>query len=105
MGLRCDAIARELAVRGECRMRVAGHVGLGHDHDVPFRRVVDDSRELLLGVEASRTPIDLVQTTDLREQRPALDLDTPALVVREVQVQGVDLEHRDLVDEPLDLRD
>ena len=82
---------------------VPRHVDLGHDRDVARLRVGDDVRVLLLRVEPAVAAADLRLSADRREVRPRLDLDAPALVVGEVQMQPIDLVQRVQVDEPFDV--
>ena len=85
---------------------MARHVDLGHDRDEPARRVRDDLAVVVLRVvsrPAPSTPVPRPPTSVSAGQ--PVDLDAPALVVGEVQVQVVDLEQRDVVDVALDLVD
>jgi hypothetical protein len=84
---------------------VTGHVDLGHDRDVPGGRVPDQVPVVGLGQVAGTGAVDAGagSAADRGQPRPAVDLDPPALVVRQVQVQMIDLEPADLVDVRLDL--
>ncbi len=79
------------------------HVDLGNDRDEPLGRVGDESRVVVLRVEAARAAADLGRAAELRELRPRVDLDAPPLVVGQVQMQVVELEQRELVEVVLDL--
>ena len=103
--LRLVARGRELRIRDQRRVHVAGQVDLGHDDDTALRRVLDDRRVVALRVRAARPAADRGRAADLRQPRPRLDLDPPALVVGEVQVQPVEAEARDHVDEALHVLD
>src|SRR5690606_19568282 len=99
------------------RLHVAGHVELGHHHDVAFAGVGDDVADLVLGVPAAvraglagigvgaglagRDPA----AADLHQLRVLRDLDPPALVVGQVPVQYVELVPGHRVDQLLDLVD
>ena len=90
--------ATQLRIRLERGVDVGRHVDLRHDHDVPVLRIAHEVRELVLRVVAAGTAAHLAEATDLRQLGPRLDLDAPALVVGEVQVQHVDLVEREHVD-------
>ena len=100
---RRDAVAVQLRVRRQRGVDVSWHVDLGHDGDVPRSRVRHDVLVLLLRVVAARVTVDRGAAAEGGQTRPALDLDAPALVVGQVQVQCVDLVLGDLVDVQLDL--
>ena len=78
-----------------------GHVDLGHDRDEPARRVGDDVRELRLREVSARTATDLRAAADGGEVRSRRDLDAPPLIVREMQVQSIQLVQREQIDVPL----
>ncbi len=61
------------------------------------------SRYCCLGVVPAGPAADLRRAAVGGQARPALDLDPPALVVGQVQVQRIDLVHHDLVDVALHL--
>jgi hypothetical protein len=103
----------ELPVRGYRRLRVAGAVDFGHDGDEPRGGVRHDLSDVLLRVVAAVPhPVVLAgglpgvsdqgggpPRSDLDQPRVALNLQPPALVVGEVQVQDVELVQREQVDE------
>ena len=93
--LRRRAVAAQIRVRDERRVAVPRHVDLGHDRDVARPRVRDDVGVLLLRVEAAAPAADLRLSADRREVRPRLDLDAPALIVGEMQMQAIDLVQRE----------
>ena len=95
------AVAVQLGVRRQRGVGVAGHVDLGHDGDVAVGCVLDELRERLLRVEAASGAAHGRAAAVFRQVRPGLDLDAPALIVGEMQVQAIDLVHRDQVDVPL----
>ena len=102
---RRDPVAGQFRVRHLGGVDVSGHVDLGHDRHVLRGRVPDQVLVLGLGEVTAALAVDAGarRAADRGEPRPAVDLDAPALVVGEVQVQVVDLEGADLVDVPLDL--
>ena len=105
----------EFGVGVDGGLGVAGHVDLRDHRDVPLGGVGDDLADVVLGEEAAvRAPVehrwparaDLALGPPgalLGQLRVAADLDPPALVVGQVQVQHVELVHREEVDEPEDL--
>ena len=74
------------------------HVDLRDNRDEPILRVLHEVGIFLLRVVTSRAAADLGAPAVLREVRPAGDLDPPALVVGEVQVEAVHLVERQQVD-------
>ena len=92
---------------------VARHLDFRDDGHEPFLRVGDDVADLVLGVKAAVAPSVAVEllapVTDVRlvpvcrdlgKARVRIDLDPPALVLRQVPVKAVDLvsgEHVDVV--------
>ena len=90
---------RELRVRDERRVHVPGEVDLRHDHDAVRVGVGDEVAKLPLRVEAAAPAANRGRSADRGEPRPRLDLDPPALVVGEVQVQTVEAVRRDQVDD------
>ena len=104
-GVGAHPVARQLAVRGERGVHVAGHVDLRHDLDEPLGGVRDDAPVVALRVVAARTASDGARRADARQPRPRADRDPPALVVGQVQVQPVQLVEREQVDQSLDLGD
>ena len=99
------AVAGQLRVGGERRIGMAGQIDLRHDGHVPARRVGDDLAVVVLRVVATASAVCLGQAAVLSQARPALDLDAPALVVGEVQVQDVELEQGHVVDVALHVVD
>jgi len=101
------ARAGELGVGGQGRRGVAGHLDLGHDGDMARRGVSDDLADLVLGVEPAvgrglagllglaGVPVLVLPVDppgpDLGQPGIFLDLDAPALVVRQVPMEGVQL--------------
>src|SRR5690606_876911 len=75
------------------------------DGDVPLGGVGDDVAVVVLGEVTAAHTVDTGarSTAHGGEFGPAFDLDAPALVVRQVDVQVVDLVARDFVDVGLDL--
>jgi hypothetical protein len=100
-----DPVAGEFRVGDLGGVHVPRHVDLGHDGDEARGGVPDQVAILRLGEEAAADAVHAGagRGPDRGEPRPAVDLDAPALVVGEMQVQVVDLEAADLVDVPLDL--
>lgn len=98
-----DVGVAQLRVRGDRGLRVPGDVDLGDDRDVPLGGVRDDLADVVLGVETAvrllvperGRPVAPLRTgapgADLGEPGVALDLDAPALVVGEVEVEDVEL--------------
>jgi hypothetical protein len=82
---------------------MARHVDLGYDGDVPAPRVRDELSVLTLRVVAARPTADGGLPAVRRQARPSLDLKAPSLVIREVQVEAVQLVPRHRVDEMLDV--
>ncbi len=95
--------------RDEC-LRMAGQVDLGNDRDAAVGGVAHQRAQFGLGVEAAdarrrRRPTragPLSPRADLGQLGKALDLEAPALVVGEVQVERVELHRRHLVDDPVE---
>ena len=99
----------ELRIGGDERIGVAGQVDLRHDGDAAHAGIGDQLLQLRLGVEAA----DAILFGRLRATRPGrqapaadagelgvfLDLDAPALIVRQMEVQRVELYARHLVDD------
>ncbi len=87
----------ELGIRGDGGLRVAGHFHFRDHLDVAFGRVRHDVADLRLGVEAAvfrrfrlRGGGGRAAASYAREARVFADFDAPALVVREVPVEGVE---------------
>src|SRR5690606_27568043 len=89
VGGRGLARRRELTARVERRVDVAGDVHLGDDGDPARRRVGHDPGQVLGRVPATTVAVDGGPPRDLGELGPGGDLDPPALVVGQVQVQDV----------------
>src|SRR5690606_17674330 len=102
---RGDAVAVQFRVRGQRGVGVSRHVDLRDDGDVPLGGVGDDVAVVVLGEVTAAHTVDTGarSTAHGGEFGPAFDLDAPALVVRQVDVQVVDLVARDFVDVGLDL--
>ena len=97
--------ARVLGI-GLARSRsVAGHVDFRDDLDMALRRVLDNFANLLLRVVLRRGVYVRVRApaAHAREIRVGLDLYPPALRVRQVPVEAVELEPGHLVEQPFDL--
>ena len=99
----------------DSRLRVAGHVYLGHDGDVAIGRVAHDIAHLVLRVEttvADRLSCFRVDAGRTRRNAPSADLgqawifpdlQSPALVVGQVPLQDIELVQGHCIDEQLDL--
>ena len=98
---RRDTIAGELGIRRQGRVAVARHLDLWDHHHEPVARVGDDLGVVGLRVEAAGAAADGGAPAVARQVGPRRDVDPPALVVREVQVQAVHLVHRREVYVPL----
>ena len=104
-------VVAELGVRGQQGRHVSGELDLGHDRDATVRGVPDQGAELVLAVEPAvrRTVSGCLGGSaglappagDLGESRIALRLEPPALVVGQMQVEGVELVQGEQVDEPV----
>ena len=97
--------AAQLGVGDERRVDVAGDVDLRDHGDPVRRRVGDDPRVVGVGVEATLATADLGRGAGHRQLRPGVDLQPPALIVGQVQVQDVELVERGEVDEAQDVVD
>ena len=84
---------------------MAGDVDLRDHGDPVRRRVGDDPRVVGVRVEAALAAADLGRGAGHRQLRPGVDLQPPALVVGQVQVQDVELVERGEVDEAQDVVD
>ena len=99
----------ELRIGGDERVGVAGQVDLRHDGDAADAGIGDQFLQLCLGVEAADAVLlGRLGSAGPRRQPPAadagelgvfLDFDTPALIVRQVEVERVELHARHLVDD------
>ena len=105
--------ARQLRVAGQRGLAVTRHADAGHHGDVPLAGVAHDLADVVLREKAAvalvvALAIDVMlhgagaPGPDLRELGISLDLDAPALVVRQVEVKGVDLPGGQEVDVSLD---
>ena len=92
--------AGQLGVRGDGAHRMAWELDLGNDGDEAVRGILDDLLDLLLSIVATILLTIALDTlgADTGQARVLLDLDAPALILREVPVQTVDLEHAQEVD-------
>ena len=97
------AVAGQLGVRGQGGRDVAGPVDLGDDRDGPLAGVAHDPPQVGGRVGAAGRAPDLGAPAVAGQPRPAPDGDAPALVVAEVQVQGVELVEREDVEVALDV--
>src|SRR5215216_4455355 len=66
-----------------------GCVYFRDDHDITGARVIDNFPVLLLCVESAAVSAHLCLAAMLCEPRPGFDLDPPALVIGEMQMQAV----------------
>jgi hypothetical protein len=87
----CDAVAIELGVRRQCGIGVTRHIDLGHDGDEAGGGVLHDVGVFRLCVIPTGGPADFCAPTVKREVGPRLDLESPSLIVGEVQVQAIQL--------------
>ncbi len=96
----------ERRIRRDRRHAVARQLDLRHHRDAPRRRVRDDLADLRLRVEAAvARSIGLASPgPDAGEFGKARDLDAPALVVREVPMEHVELVARHQIEMALDVR-
>ena len=86
---------------------MAWELDLGNDGDEAIRGILDDLLDLLLSIVATILLTVALDTlgADAGQARVLLDLDAPALILREVPVQTVDLEHAQEVDVLLHILD
>ena len=80
-----------------------GHVDLGDDRDESIGGVGHEIRVLLLREEPADAAADFPAAAARRQLRPRLDLDAPALVVGEMQMQPIELIECQQIDVPLDV--
>ncbi len=80
------------------------HLNLRDDFHISFLREADDPADLLLRIESRPPSLFAGLCPDLREARVFLNLDAPALVIREVPVEFIDLVVRCRIDERHDVR-
>ena len=106
--------ATQLGIGCQSRHHMTRQVDLGNDLNGICGCILNDLTNLILSVVATvrntiiSTPIlanyrMLTHRANLGQLGEALDLDTPALIVREVPMQAVELMHRHNVDVALDL--
>ncbi len=93
---------RELGVGDECGVGMPGQVDLGHDGDVTGCRIADELLVVLGREKAAVAAADLRRRTAAGELRPARNLQPPALIIGEVQMQVVELERGHTVDDAPD---
>ena len=101
--------ATELGIGGQRRAGMARHFNLGHDRDMAGRGVGDELTNVGLGVIAPVAPVRpvggaglgvkaeadaLAPGADCRQAWILLDLDAPALVVRQVQLEVIQFVQR-----------
>ena len=89
-----DAVGVERREGVQCRVHVPGQVDLGNDDDAAQRRVGLDHRVVLGRVPAARVAVDGGVARAGGELRVRREVQPPALVVGEVQVQDVQPEVR-----------
>ena len=110
------ASAAEFGVGRQRCHHMAGQVDLGHNGDAALPRIIDDLTDLLLGVVAAVADavvrIEVVfdhrpvaEAADFGETGVALNFEPPALVVREMPVETVELVERHYVEVLLRLFD
>ena len=92
--------AGKLRVRGDSTHTVTWHLNLRDDRHKAILSIADDLADLILRIEATvATAISFdTPSTDLGQAGILLDLNTPALVLCEVPVELIDLEHGDDID-------
>ena len=92
--------AGKLRVRGDSTHTVTWHLNLRDDRHKAILGIADDLTDLILRIEATiATAISFdTPSSDLSKAGILLDLNTPALVLCEVPVELIDLEHRDDID-------
>ena len=108
--------AGEIGVSGDRGGKMRRHIDFRHDHDKPLRSVGDDFLDLLLCIEAGRVGLALepfafpavnlcifALGANLRQQRVFFDFNAPALIVRQVPVEHVELMHRHEIEITLDV--
>ena len=99
-------------IGGDQSLRMARQVDLGNDRDAALGGVAHQRAQFGLGVEASDSRRrcratragPLPPRADLGQLGIALDLEAPALVVGEMQMERVELHRRHLVDDPVERR-
>ena len=87
--------AGKLRVRGDSTHTVTWHLNLRDDRHKAILSIADDLTDLILRIEATVATAITFDTpsTDLSKAGILLDLNTPALVLCEVPVELIDLEH------------
>src|SRR5438067_8264621 len=78
-------------------------VDFGYDRDVSLLRIAHNVRVFVLRVKSARSAADLRDTSHRRELRPRLDLDTPALIIGEMNMEHVQFVEREEIDVLLEL--
>lgn len=87
---------------------MSGHIDFGNDGDVAFGRVGNNFAEIFLGVETTVGDVVVFGSVapddgfwsygaDFGEPGILLDFDSPALVIGEMEVEGIDLEQGEVV--------
>ncbi len=97
-GVEAAFLVEKLGIGPRFRARMAGHLDLRHDDDVPLARVSDDLADVG-GGEILPLAGRGVERADLGQLRVAGDFEPPAGIVGQVQLQHVQLVARHLVDE------
>ena len=107
------SIARKLRVGGKQGRRMARHLNFRNHGNLPLRAEGDDLTDLFLCIKAAvrpRLPIAAKVGTgphrsELRQLGESVDLDAPALIVRQVPVEAVELHACGSLDESLQIGD
>ena len=84
---------------------MAGQVDLRHEGDATRLRIGHQVLQFLLGVPATAPTLDRTGAADFHQLGILFDLDAPALVIGQVQVQAVQLEEGHAVDGLLQVLD
>ena len=92
--------AGKLRVRGDSTHTMTWHLDLRDDRHKAILSIADDLTDLILRIEATIAAAITFDTpsTDLSKAGILLDLNTPALVLSEVPMELIDLEHGDDID-------
>ncbi len=103
----CLACARQFRISRDGSTFMTRHFDFRNDGDVTSRSVFDNILDLLLCVEATVSGTFAIHTcrTDLCQLRIFLDLDTPALIICQMPMQTIDLEHSQYINLFLDVID
>ena len=88
---RRDPGAVQFGIGGQSGIEVARHVDFRDDRDVAAPGIIHDGAVVLLAVESAGSSAHFQAASIYCQVWPGFDLDAPALVVREMQVQPVDL--------------